>query len=123
VKAYVWYRTTNGELAQRAADLINKAWGSPLIMRREQLNPDDGETGMGQFGTPVGAGSEAGTNPGAAMVESVRSSVISNHGEYNARLTQEERFDLLLFITEAVDIHADWWWNDSSPDWPGPGTP
>lgn len=115
MKAYVYFRSASHTTAARCLALFNQAHGGPMTYIREAINVDNDDAPLGEFGVPVGAGSEAGTNPGCAMIEAVRSRVIAGP---ISELTSAERVELLDFISVAVELEHDWSYNQESPHFP-----
>lgn len=109
MKTYVWFRSSNPVAVARCRELFNKAHGGNLSPVRQRIDMETGEPiEPAMYGFPIGAGSDAGMNVGAAVFEVLRSGAIVGPRE---RLTESERFELLAFVAAEEDLEADWWYN------------
>jgi hypothetical protein len=119
MSVYKWYRSTNQTQVQRCTELVNKGFGmfrpgQNVVALKFRMDADGEPTTPGFYGVPVGAGSGAGQNGGAAMVEEVRASVIAGD---NTQLTSQERAELLLFLQSEAEVDDAWYWDVASPDY------
>ena len=101
---YIWY-TGNQATADRCCALQDKAFGSSVVRVREDWHAYPGVL----WGVPVGAGPDAGTNVGAALVEAIRLDVIAGTSE---RLTTEEMDELRGYQATATALENTWWWDE-----------
>lgn len=105
---YRWYRGTES-LVERCRYLLDKAYGcgpgEHLAYTREDYHSFPPE----QWGTPVGAGSQAGTNIGAAAIEATRQTVIE---DTNQLISSSERAELLEFFAQDEEIDVQWWYDE-----------
>lgn len=101
---YIWY-CGNLATVQRACDLQDKAAAQPLARVREDWHSTPGVL----WGVPVGAGPDAGSNLGAALIEAVRVDVTAGT---NAHLTEAEAVELVSYYAEATALEDAWWWDE-----------
>lgn len=106
MKIYEWFRTPSQEQADRCALLYNKAHGSLLYTVKREQDANEEPVEPARYGFPVGSGSEAGMNSGAAKFEVIRSTCIAGA---HPRLTESERVEVLEFVVLGEDLEHDWW--------------
>jgi len=104
-QTYIWFHTANEQEGIRCKELLDKAHGVTLCSVRYQLNEDYEQATPLLCAVPVGAGPDAGMNPGAAMIETIRSAVIAGD---HPNLNSAERQELLQFIVQAEPLEDDW---------------
>lgn len=122
MKVYTWFRSSSRATADRCALLFNTSaaqstpnWGTAYPVRARVIYDPatdlDQETDPPLYGFPVGAGSEAGDNLGAAVFASARAAIGAS-----TSLTQAEKDELVGYCAQEEDIDHAWWSNPDSPD-------
>lgn len=99
MRIYTWFISTDEQAARRAKFLVDKVYGEELHRVVQDMHPTN------LWGTGVGPGPEGDGNQGHAYFHQMRNRI----GTPEDNLTEEERVELISYITQEQVVEHDWW--------------